>query len=100
MKLFNEDDLLWKEKLSSVKINFIDENICQFELITDTNLKLKVIALINKKNYNEIETQILQRQKIQFLIKRKRTMTYKNKIDKCVNEFVEFDIKQLKIDYD
>ena len=100
VKLLNENDFLWKEKLSSVKINFIDENIYQFEFVTDTNLKLKIIALINEENYNETETQISQRQEIQFSTEKKRTMIYKNKIDKRANEPVEFDIKQLKIDHD
>ena len=100
MKLFNEDDLLWEEKLSSVKVNSIDENICQLELITDTNLKLKIIALISEENYNETETQISQRQKIQFSTEKKHIMTYKNKIDKRANKLVEPDIKQLKIDHD
>ena len=61
---------------------------------------MKIIAFINEKNYNEIETQIFQRQEIQFSTKKKRTMIYKNKINKRASEFVELDIKQLKIDHD
>ena len=62
--------------------------------------KLKIITLINEKNYYKTKTQIFQQEEIQFLTKRKCTMTYKNKIDKRANKFVELNVKQLKVDFD
>ena len=48
-----------KKKSSSIKINIINENIYYFELIIDINSRLKIIAFINKENYNKIKTQII-----------------------------------------